>query len=279
MWPLWHERHQARLASKPRRRAMYAGAKHGMGFVDRLPAALAHLRHVVTHDVLACWFGMDRSTVTQPIGEVRPLLAESGCTVSIDVRMQNLAEVVHHLGQAGMTGTFDSTEIRARRPRVLAFQPRKSPGPWRGLLSHGASYATGTTMRIADRMSAPSAPPVGGIWVTPRAPADPFGPAAPMGSVPFARRGRGHPGGRAGAATLPAGAARSQVPPVRKRRRGNRTTGPEKSAASAYLLGEVAWHFSARLQPAAPEGNEFCVIPGGSVSVDLDTQGRAHYLD
>ncbi|MEU8594749.1 VOC family protein [Streptomyces globisporus] len=30
---------------------------------------------------------------------------------------------------------------------------------------------------------------------------------------------------------------------------------------------------------ADPEGNEFCVIPGGSVSVDLDAQGRAHYLD
>ncbi|MEV5580522.1 VOC family protein [Streptomyces parvus] len=30
---------------------------------------------------------------------------------------------------------------------------------------------------------------------------------------------------------------------------------------------------------ADPEGNEFCVIPGGSASVNLDTQGRAHYLD
>ncbi|MEV5580521.1 transposase family protein [Streptomyces parvus] len=103
-----------------------------MGFVDRLLAALAHLRHVVTHDVLAYWFGVDRSRVTQPIGEVRPLLAESGCTASIDVRMQNLAEAVDHLGQAGKTGTFDGTEIRARRPRVLAFQSRKSPGPWPG---------------------------------------------------------------------------------------------------------------------------------------------------
>ncbi|MFE2218484.1 transposase family protein [Streptomyces canus] len=44
-------------------------------FVDRLLATLVHLRHGATHDVLACWFGVDRSTLTPAIGEVRPLLA------------------------------------------------------------------------------------------------------------------------------------------------------------------------------------------------------------
>ncbi|MCY1655615.1 transposase family protein [Streptomyces sp. NPDC052071] len=34
-----------------------------MVFVDRLLATLVHLRHGVTHDVLVCWFGVDRSTV------------------------------------------------------------------------------------------------------------------------------------------------------------------------------------------------------------------------
>ncbi|GAA3352533.1 hypothetical protein GCM10017744_001920 [Streptomyces antimycoticus] len=76
--PLWHERHQARLASRPRKRAMGAGAKHQLMFVDRLLAALVHLRHGTTHDVLARWFGVDRSTITRAIGEVRPLLAERG---------------------------------------------------------------------------------------------------------------------------------------------------------------------------------------------------------
>ncbi|MFH0176647.1 transposase family protein [Streptomyces cacaoi] len=33
------------------------------------------------HDVLACWFGVDRSTVTCAIGEVRPLPAQLGCTI------------------------------------------------------------------------------------------------------------------------------------------------------------------------------------------------------
>ncbi|MFI5808832.1 hypothetical protein [Streptomyces sp. NPDC051561] len=44
---------------------------------------------------------MDRSTVTRAIGEVRPLLAERGCTISPDVRLRTLAEVVDHLGATG----------------------------------------------------------------------------------------------------------------------------------------------------------------------------------
>ncbi|MEW1685871.1 transposase family protein [Streptomyces sp. NPDC093594] len=44
---------------------MGAGAKHRQAFVDRLLATLVHLRHGVTHDVLACWFGVDRSTITR----------------------------------------------------------------------------------------------------------------------------------------------------------------------------------------------------------------------
>ncbi|MEV8021367.1 transposase family protein [Streptomyces sp. NPDC086554] len=62
--PLWHERHQAELESRPRRRAVGAGAKHKLVFVDRLLATLVSLRHGATHDVLACWFDVDRSTIT-----------------------------------------------------------------------------------------------------------------------------------------------------------------------------------------------------------------------
>ncbi|WP_312866428.1 transposase family protein [Streptomyces boluensis] len=116
--PLWHERHEAGLASRPRKRAVGAGAKHRLVFVDRLLATLVHLRHGVTHDVLACWFGVDRSTVTRAVNEVRPLLAERGCTVSPDVRLRSLAEVVYHLGASGKTGIVDGTEIRVRRPAV-----------------------------------------------------------------------------------------------------------------------------------------------------------------
>ncbi|MFC7929221.1 helix-turn-helix domain-containing protein [Streptomyces cinereoruber] len=76
--PLWHERHQARLASRPRKRAVGAGAKHRLVFVDRLLATLVHLRHAATHDVLACWFEVDRSTITRAIGEVHPCSPSGG---------------------------------------------------------------------------------------------------------------------------------------------------------------------------------------------------------
>ncbi|WP_329367936.1 transposase [Streptomyces sp. NBC_00669] len=116
--PLWHERHQAVLTSRPRRRAVGAGAKYKLVFVDRLLATLVHLRHATTHDVLACWFGVDRSTITRAIGEVRPLLAERGCTVAPDIRLCTLAEVIDHLGASGQTGIIDGTEVRVRRPAV-----------------------------------------------------------------------------------------------------------------------------------------------------------------
>ncbi|WP_308114593.1 transposase family protein [Streptomyces sp. ISL-12] len=114
--PLWQKRHQARLAARPRKRAVGAGAKHRLVFIDRLLATLVHLRHGVTHDVLACWFGVDRSTITRAVSEVRPLLAERGCTVSPDVRLRTLADVVDHLGASGTTAIVDGTEIRVRRP-------------------------------------------------------------------------------------------------------------------------------------------------------------------
>ncbi|MFG2840868.1 transposase family protein [Streptomyces zaomyceticus] len=115
MRPLWHERHQAKLTSRPWKRAVGAGAKHRLVFVDRLLATLVHLRHGVTHDVLACWFGVDRSTITRAIGEMRPLLAERGCTISPGVRLRTLAEVIGHLGASGQTRIIDGTEIRVRR--------------------------------------------------------------------------------------------------------------------------------------------------------------------
>ncbi|MCX5409706.1 transposase [Streptomyces sp. NBC_00335] len=90
--------------------------KHRLVFIDRLLATLVHLRRGVTHDVLVCWFGVDRSTITRAIGEARPLLATRGCTVAAVVRLRSLAEVIDHLGGSGQTGIIDGTEIRVRRP-------------------------------------------------------------------------------------------------------------------------------------------------------------------
>ncbi|MEW1762475.1 transposase family protein [Streptomyces cyaneofuscatus] len=116
--PLWQERHQAKLAARPRKRAAGAGAKHRLVFVDRLLATLVHLRHGATHDVLACWFGVDRSTITRAIGELRSLLDERGCTISPGVRLRTLPEVIDHLGASGQTGIVDGTEIIGRCWRI-----------------------------------------------------------------------------------------------------------------------------------------------------------------
>ncbi|MFD7732210.1 transposase family protein [Kitasatospora phosalacinea] len=114
--PVRQARRDTELCDRPRQWAAGAGAKYKLVFVDRLLATLVHLRRGVTHDVLACWFGVDRSTVTRAIGEIRPLLADRGCLVAPGLRLLTLADVIAHLGATGRTGTIDATEIRVRRP-------------------------------------------------------------------------------------------------------------------------------------------------------------------
>ena len=113
--PRWQACRDARLADRPRKRAVGAGARHRLVFVDRLLATLVQLRHGVTHDVLACWSGLSRSPITRAIG-VRPLLAERGCTVEDGIRLRTLADVVAHLGAREQVGLLDATEVRVRRP-------------------------------------------------------------------------------------------------------------------------------------------------------------------
>ncbi|WP_234328168.1 transposase family protein [Streptomyces sp. NRRL S-37] len=126
--PLRHERHPGKLASRPRKRAVGAGAKHRLMFVNRLLATLVRLRHATVHGVPACWFDTGRSTITRAIGEVRRLLAERGCTVSPDVRLRTLAEVIGHLGADRKTWVINGTEFRARgRPPGVRTGTRSSP--------------------------------------------------------------------------------------------------------------------------------------------------------
>ncbi|WP_229686959.1 transposase, partial [Longimycelium tulufanense] len=116
--PVWQARQDARRADRPRRRAPGAGAKYKLVFVDRLLATLVYLRHATTHDVLAAWFRVDRSTITRAINEIRPVLAERGCRIEGGRRLRTLAEVIEHLGACGQSAVMDATEIRVRRPAV-----------------------------------------------------------------------------------------------------------------------------------------------------------------
>lgn len=102
-------REQARLANRLRQRAIGAGARRRLVFVDRLLATLVHLRHGVTDDVVAAWFGVHRS-IMRVTCEIRPLLAERGCAIKGGVRLRLLADVPAYLDAV-------TTPLRARPGR------------------------------------------------------------------------------------------------------------------------------------------------------------------
>ncbi|MFE5511646.1 transposase family protein [Streptomyces sp. NPDC056529] len=109
-------RHAARGGA--RKRAAGAGARHQLVFVDRLAATLIHLRHDLPHSVLALLFGVDRSTVTRAVGEIRGLLAERGCAVPgrPGIRLRTLADVFAYVQAEGVELRLDATEVQVRRP-------------------------------------------------------------------------------------------------------------------------------------------------------------------
>ncbi len=80
--PLWCERYRARLASRLRMRGVGRGREAPAGVRRSVPGHSRAPPARVIHDASACWFGVDRSTITRAIGQVRPLLAERVCTVS-----------------------------------------------------------------------------------------------------------------------------------------------------------------------------------------------------
>ncbi|RPK61146.1 MULTISPECIES: transposase family protein [unclassified Streptomyces] len=109
-------RHEARGGA--RKREAGAGARHRLVFVDRLVATLIHLRHDLPHAALGLLFGVDRSTVTRAIGEIRGLLAERGCAVPDrpGLRLRTLADVFAYAQAEGIELRLDATEVQVRRP-------------------------------------------------------------------------------------------------------------------------------------------------------------------
>ncbi|MFB7293208.1 transposase family protein [Actinacidiphila glaucinigra] len=103
-----------------RKRAAGAGARHQLVFVDRLVATLIHLRHDLPHSVLGLLFGVDRSTVTRAIGEIRALLADRGCTVPdrAGLRLRTLTDVFAYAQAENVELRLDATEIQVRRPQA-----------------------------------------------------------------------------------------------------------------------------------------------------------------
>jgi hypothetical protein len=119
--PAWRAAREGRLHTRrgrARRRAPGAGRLARLAFTDRVIVTLVHLRLGIPHAALAVAFGVDRSTVTRAIGQIRPLLANRGFATSSGVRLRSLPDVFAYAAAEGIRLRLDGTEIRVRRPRA-----------------------------------------------------------------------------------------------------------------------------------------------------------------
>ena len=119
---LGHPWELATEAGRERRRghagSRGGGRRHELVFYDRLLVTTVHLRHGLTHAALAAIFGVDRSTVSRAITEIRPLLVARGFQVEEGARLHTLADVVAYLHLREVKGRLDATEVQVRRPRA-----------------------------------------------------------------------------------------------------------------------------------------------------------------
>ena len=119
----WTAAEEARLRERrghDRMRAPGAGPGHDLPFTDRVIVTLVYLRFQLPHAALAELYGVDRSTVTRAVREIRPLLAARGFAVpgGPGVRLRTLADVFAYAAARGVTLRIDGTEVQVRRPRA-----------------------------------------------------------------------------------------------------------------------------------------------------------------
>jgi hypothetical protein len=88
--------------------------------VDRLLVTLVHLRLGLPPTALAQLYGVDRSTVSGAIREVRPLLASRGFAVPDrpGVRLRTLEDLFAYADAEGVDLRIDGTKVQVRRPRA-----------------------------------------------------------------------------------------------------------------------------------------------------------------
>ena len=103
-------------------RAAGAGRRRELVFTDRVLVTLAVLRLQIPHAALAVMYGVDRSTVTRAVREVRPLLAGRGYATPQGRRLCTLADVFACAAACGIKLRIDRSEIQVRRP------PPRRPG-------------------------------------------------------------------------------------------------------------------------------------------------------
>jgi hypothetical protein len=119
----WKAAGEARLRERrghDRMRAPGAGPDYDLPFTDRVIITLVYLRFQIPQAALAALYGVDRSTVTRAVREIRPLLAARGFAVPGEpgVRLRTLADVFAYAAARGVELRIDGTEVQVRRPRA-----------------------------------------------------------------------------------------------------------------------------------------------------------------
>jgi DDE superfamily endonuclease len=120
----WAAQQESRLrerrGGRDRLRAEGAGPNRELPFTDRVIATLAVLRFQLPHAALALLYGVDRSTITRAVHEIRPLLAARGFAVPGEpgLRLRTLADVFAYAASQGVHLRIDGTEVQVRRPRA-----------------------------------------------------------------------------------------------------------------------------------------------------------------
>jgi hypothetical protein len=115
----WQARRESALRQRrgaDRLRADGAGRRHELVLTDRVLVTLAVLRLQIPHAALAVMYGIDRSTVTRAVHEIRPLLAGRGYATPQGQRLSTLADVFAYSAAHGITLRIDGSEIQVRRP-------------------------------------------------------------------------------------------------------------------------------------------------------------------
>jgi hypothetical protein len=95
-----------------------AGPDPALPFVDRVIATLVILRFQLPHAALGVLHGVDRSTITRAVHEIRPLLAQRGFAVPErpGIRLRTLADVFAYAAAEEVELRIDGTEVQVRRP-------------------------------------------------------------------------------------------------------------------------------------------------------------------
>jgi hypothetical protein len=118
----WAAQQESRLRERrggqDRLRAQGAGPNRELPFTDRVIATLVVLRFQLPHAALALFYGVDRSTITRAVHEIRPLLAARGFAVPGEprLRLRTLADVFAYAASQGVHLRIDGTEVQVRRP-------------------------------------------------------------------------------------------------------------------------------------------------------------------